>query len=142
MNNNNINTDKIMKDILAKSTVILPSVEFTNIVMNKVDKIEPSWKKAGQPLISRKVWIILTVVVTLFIIFVVSAATMISGEGTGKYVYYQYLSNFIKTINIHLTGLVTHFRIPLLLPIGLGFILIALFVDSVFRKLLKTKKAV
>jgi hypothetical protein len=56
MNTNNINNDRLLKDMLKKSGVEEPSPGFTTNLMQMVSSISPHAASAYKPLISKKAW--------------------------------------------------------------------------------------
>lgn len=68
MENNNKNIEELIDKLMSKDTLEQPSLDFTDKVMSKVEAISNSKATVYEPLISKKVWIL---ILTGFIALVV-----------------------------------------------------------------------
>ena len=139
MENNNINTDFLVKDILKKSSIHEPSGYFTNNVMNQVSAIKPVWAVEYKPIISRRAWLLLGTLVVLSITMIIVAASLTSGDGAKQFTFVRDYEMLTNTFSLYLKSLFSGIKIPMLIPLGLGFVLFALLIEPFFRKVFKTK---
>lgn len=139
MEKDNINRDFQIKDILRKSTIREPSLDFTNNVMNQLSAIKPVWAIEFKPIISRKAWFMLGSFVVLSITVIIIIASTSSVEGTKQLTSARDIEMLTNTIGLYLKSLFSGIKIPLLIPMGLGFVLFALLIEPFFRKVFKIK---
>ncbi|TAL68282.1 MAG: hypothetical protein EPN82_11355 [Bacteroidetes bacterium] len=137
MENENINFERIVKNVLKKSTVPEPSDDFTMNVMSNISQINPGWIKTEQSLISRKGWFIIGITVALVITFIIIVSNIYNVESARQITYLQNYNQIINSINMQLSKMLSQIKLPFWLPLGLLFIILALFIESVFRKIFR-----
>ncbi|OGU12486.1 MAG: hypothetical protein A2X61_02600 [Ignavibacteria bacterium GWB2_35_12] len=142
MGKDNINTDFLVKNILRKSSIHEPSGDFTNNVMTQISAMKPVWAIEYKPIISRKAWFLLVTFVVLSITLIILAVSVSSGEGASQFTIARDFEMLTNTFGLYLKSFFSGIKIPILIPLGLGFVLFALLIEPFFRKVFKIKNPV
>ncbi|MBI5324330.1 MAG: hypothetical protein HZB41_03465 [Ignavibacteriae bacterium] len=140
MVNDNLNLDRIVKEILKKSTPAIPSNDFTLNVMSNVSQLKPNWMKAEQPLISRKGWLILSISFLLMFAFIIIISNLYNVDSGKQITYLQNYNQIINSFNLQLSKILAQIKLPFWLPLGFFFIMLALFIDSFIRRIFRLNK--
>lgn len=72
--------EKLIDKVMKQSTLETPSVDFTSIIMGKVDVIKANASTTYEPLISKRIWFAIFGVFLVFVVYVIWIGKL---EGSG-----------------------------------------------------------
>ena len=140
METDDFKTDRIIKDLLKKSGQPEPSLDFTNNVMTEITNIVPAWRKSREQIISRKGWFILGLSIVLISSLIILTSSINIGESAKQFNFIQNYNRIINTVNFRIGEILSHIKLPFWLPFGFFFIILALFIDSLVRRIFRLNK--